>query len=56
MAAGAEVVKRAEAVVDTRDRDPPFEVIQVLRNYEVIGNYWESSRPSRVYGRHRCWT
>ena len=37
-AAGAEIVERIEAIADTRDRDPPFEVIQVVRNYEVVGN------------------
>jgi len=36
MAAGAEVVERIEAIVDTRDRDPSFAVVRVVWNYEVV--------------------
>ena len=36
--ARAEVVERVEAVVDTRDRDPAFAVVQVVGNDEVVGD------------------
>jgi hypothetical protein len=37
-AQGAEVVERVEAFVDTRDGDPPLEVVEVVGNDEVVGN------------------
>jgi hypothetical protein len=38
LGAGAEVVERVEAFVDTRDGDPPLEVVEVVGNDEVVGN------------------
>src|SRR5262245_17785265 len=46
--AGAEVIERKEAVVDTRDRDPSLVIVQVIGNYEPVGDC--VTRPERADG------
>jgi hypothetical protein len=36
--ARAEIVERVEAVGDTRDRDPPFAIVQIVGNDEIVGD------------------